>query len=331
MSGTAVSTNPVHPAILSNHSFTKRESHSMKHESFATVERGLNRDSVPMRLFEKAKRLGVWNPADIDFSQDVIDWQKLDERERRYMLRITTQFQAGEEAVTLDLLPLIEVIAREGRLEEEMFLTTFLWEEAKHVDMFNRFFDAVLGGPPKDETLMTPSYRTIFYDMLPAALGALRDDPSPAAQIRASATYNMVVEGMLAETGYHIFYSVLDSRDIGPGLREGVGKAKQDEARHIAYGVYLIARLIAADPKLMDVFNDQMNTLLPIGMALIDEAFEEFSDNIPFDLKPDDYINYSQSQFQKRFDRVQRSVGKSIEELDSVEDLFMDEEVAVAK
>ncbi len=303
----------------------------MKHESFATVERGLNRGSVPMRLFEKAKRLGIWNPADIDFSQDVKDWATLDDRERRYMMRITTQFQAGEEAVTLDLLPLIGAIASEGRIEEEMFLTTFLWEEAKHVDMFSRFFEAVLGGPPKDETLMTPTYRTIFYDILPTTLGALRDDPSPAAQVRASATYNMVVEGMLAETGYHIFYNVLDTRQIGPGLREGVSKIKQDEARHIAYGVYLIARLIAADPKLMDVFNDQMTTLLPVGMALIDEAFEEFADNIPFNLKPDDYVNYSQSQFQKRFDRVQRAVGKTIEELDSSEDMFMDEEVVMAK
>ena len=82
----------------------------MKHESFATVERGLNRDGVPMRLFEKAKRLGVWNPPEIDFSQDVKDWATLDDRERRYMLRITTQFQAGEEAVTLDLLQLISAI-----------------------------------------------------------------------------------------------------------------------------------------------------------------------------------------------------------------------------
>jgi ribonucleoside-diphosphate reductase beta chain len=32
------------------------------------------------------------------------------------------------------------VIAQEGRLEEEMFLTSFLWEEAKHVEFFSRFF-----------------------------------------------------------------------------------------------------------------------------------------------------------------------------------------------
>ena len=31
----------------------------------------------PMRLYEKAKRLGVWNPADIDLTQDKLDWQRL--------------------------------------------------------------------------------------------------------------------------------------------------------------------------------------------------------------------------------------------------------------
>ena len=35
-------------------------------------------DSFPMRLFEKAKRLGVWNPSDFDFSRDRDDWEAMD-------------------------------------------------------------------------------------------------------------------------------------------------------------------------------------------------------------------------------------------------------------
>ena len=27
-----------------------------------------------MRLFEKAKRFGIWNPSEIDFTQDAADW-----------------------------------------------------------------------------------------------------------------------------------------------------------------------------------------------------------------------------------------------------------------
>src|SRR6266540_2741204 len=94
----------------------------------------LRTDSFPMRLYEKAKRLGVWNPADLDFCQDRADWEAMNDERREATLRLTARFVAGEEAVTLDLLPLLVAIARQGRLEEEMFLTTFLFEEAKHTD-----------------------------------------------------------------------------------------------------------------------------------------------------------------------------------------------------
>ena len=96
-----------------------------------------------MVLFEKAKRLGIWNPADIDFSQDKKDWAGLTDAQRDITLRLISLFVSGVEAVTLDLLPLINVIANQGSPEEEMFLTTFLWEEAKHVDFFSRFLERI--------------------------------------------------------------------------------------------------------------------------------------------------------------------------------------------
>lgn len=73
------------------------------------------------------------------------------------------------------------------------------------------------------------------------------DGGAPGAQVVASTTYNMVVEGTLAETGYHALYEVLDGRGILPALREGVGLLQRDESRHIAYGVYLLTRLIRVD------------------------------------------------------------------------------------
>src|SRR6058998_3669221 len=99
-------------------------------ESYATISgRGLDWQSVPMRLFQKAKKLGTWDPQAIDFSHDKPDWDAFDDTERDFLLRTLALFQAGEEGVTSDLLPLIMVIADEGRLEEEIFLTSFLWEE----------------------------------------------------------------------------------------------------------------------------------------------------------------------------------------------------------
>lgn len=272
-------------------------------QQFKTTETGLDRDSFPLRLWEKAKRLGNWNPSDLDFSQDKQDWANLTDDERQVLLHLTALFQAGEEAVTLDLLPLIMIIAQEGRLEEEMFLTSFLYEEAKHTDFFNRFLVEVVGNTNPLSHFHHSNYREIFYEALPQALQALKTDSSPQAQVRASVTYNLIVEGILAETGYHAYFSALESNDLLPGTRQGVGLLKQDESRHIAYGIYLLSRLVESDPSLWDIVEETMNQLLIPALGVISDVFALY-DPIPFGLKEDDFLDYAASQFEKRIERV---------------------------
>lgn len=289
----------------------------MNHASFATTTRGLNRSLPPMRLFERAKKLGVWNPADIDLSKDKADWQTLTSDEKDLIWRLLGMFVSGEEAVTLDLLPLISVIAAEGRIEEEMYLTTFLFEEAKHTDFFRRFLDEVAESRVDLEAYHAENYRHIFYQALPKALLALKQDPSPAAQIRASVTYNMVVEGVLAETGYHAFFTALQRKDLMPGLRKGISLLKQDESRHIAYGIYLLSRLVAEHPDLWDDLQTHMNTLLPSAIGVIGDAFAAYQ-VVPFGLVEDDFIQYAMTQFSKRAERLEKARGASLDEINRV-------------
>ena len=289
----------------------------MPHTNFVTTTRGLNRDLPPMRLYEKAKKLGIWNPSEIDLTQDKADWEKLSDEEKDLILRLTAMFVSGEEAVTLDLLPLIMVVAREGRLEEEMYLTTFLFEEAKHTDFFRRILDEVTGGQTDLSHYHTDNYRYIFYDALPETLSDLEEDASPLAQIRASVTYNMVVEGVLAETGYHAFFTMLERNDLMPGLRKGIGLLKQDESRHIAYGIYLLSRLVAEHPDLWESLEIHMNALLPSAVGVIGDTFAAY-DVVPFGLKEEDFIEYAMDQFSKRFERLEKARGASLDEINRV-------------
>ena len=286
----------------------------MAHTAFTTAAGGIRRHLPPMILFEKAKRHGIWNPSDIDFSQDKRDWEAMTDPQRDLLLRVTAQFISGEEAVTLDLLPLINVIATQGRLEEEMFLTTFLWEEAKHVDFFSRFLTEVTGDPGDLTRYHTANYQRIICEALPEALHALRDDHSPEALGRASAVYNMIVEGMLAETGYHGYFTIMDRHGILPGQRAGIQKLKLDESRHIAYGVYLLSRLMSEEPHVWDVVEATMNELLPCGLGLVEDIFSPY-DPLPFNFTPDEMLAYASSQFQKRYDRIQRARGMTIDEI----------------
>ncbi|HEX72652.1 MAG TPA: R2-like ligand-binding oxidase [Candidatus Hydrogenedentes bacterium] len=287
----------------------------MTHNNLKTTSRRLRRNTPPMLLFERAKKYGVWNPSDIDFSRDRTDWKRLDNNERDILLRLTALFIAGEEAVALDLLPLVQVIAREGRIEEEIFLSTFLWEEAKHVDFFNRILEEVCDAPAALGHYQSEGFRKIVYEALPQSLNALHADPSPAAQVRASTVYNMVVEGMLAETGYHGYFTIIEKRGILPGIRQGIGNLRLDESRHIAYGVYLISRLMAENPDLWDIVESTMNELFDPGLGVITDIFAHY-DPVPFGITAEAFAAYGAGQFQKRLDRIRRARIQTHDELD---------------
>lgn len=279
------------------------------HPHFATARRRLDRESFAWRLYARALRQGVWNPHAIDFRQDRQDWQGLSGLEQEVLLRLAAMFQAGEEAVTLDLLPLVQTIAQEGRLEEEMFLATFLADEAKHTDFFNTFLEQVAGCAEDLSRYHLPNYRAVFYDALPTALARLRVDPSAEAQVRAAVTYNLIVEGVLAETGYHAFLTVLQTNGILPGQQQGIGHLKQDESRHIAYGVYLLERLIAGKPALWEVAQEQMNGLLLPALGVVQEIFDAYGAAMPFGLTPEVFTDYALGQFEKRLGRIASAAG----------------------
>ncbi len=287
------------------------------HSGFQTTNgKGLDRESVPMKLWEKAKKYGIWNPADLDFTQDAIDFKQLSELEQKYILQPIAQFQAGEEAVTLDLLPLIMTVAKEGRLEEELFLTSFLWEEAKHVDSFNLFLNTIFEHKLIDlSDLLVPSYKTIFYEILPEVMDKLTHDPSPVNQAKASVTYNMIIEGTLAETGYFALNKTLEKANIMPGMLDFTVKLKQDESRHIAYGIYLISRLVSENgPEVWKAVEDQMNMLMPLAVGVVDEGNQLFEET-PFGLDANEFTAYALDQFQKRFARIQKARNQSMTEV----------------
>jgi ribonucleoside-diphosphate reductase beta chain len=277
-------------------------------------------------MFEKAKRYGVWNPSEIDLTQDRRDWSQLDTRQQDLILRLTSLFQAGEEAVTADILPLIMAVAREERLEEELYLTTFLFEEAKHTDFFNRFLTDVTGASADLSRFHGDSYRGLFYDALPVAMNRLIDAPTPENQLVASTTYNMVVEGMLAETGYHAYLTALERNDLLPGMRRGIRLLQQDESRHIAYGVFFISRHLAGTPDLWTKFDETMNALLPLALGVIAEMFAAYDGDAPFGLKEDDFVDFALAQYGRRYERIEKARGRSLEEIYGLTQAALDSE-----
>lgn len=293
---------------------------------------GLNWASLPLKLFAGGNAK-FWNPADIDFSRDRADWERLTDTERDYATRLCAQFIAGEEAVTEDIQPFMAAMRAEGRLGDEMYLTQFAFEEAKHTQVFRMWLDAV--GMTDDlhgylDEL--PTYRRIFYDELPACLHALTSDPSPAAQVRASVTYNHIVEGMLALTGYFAWHKICVERAILPGMQQLIRHIGDDERRHMAWGTFTCRRHVAADDANWAVFESRMNELIPLALQLTEDGFALYGDPAPFDLSRDEFLQYSTDKGMRRFGTISSARGRPLGEIDldyspvQLEDDFADED-----
>jgi ribonucleoside-diphosphate reductase beta chain len=299
--------------------------------SGSLVAGGLNWDSLPLKLFAGGNAK-FWNPADIDFSHDRADWEKLNDDEREFATRLCAQFIAGEEAVTEDIQPFMTAMREEGRLGDEMYLTQFAFEEAKHTQVFRMWLDAVgMTDDLQGYLDPLPAYRTMFYDELPDCLNALSSDASPAAQIRASVTYNHVVEGMLALTGYYAWHKICVARGILPGMQELVKRIGDDERRHMAWGTFTCRRHVAADDANWGVFESRMNELMPLALESTQQGFELF-DVLPFDLVTDEFVQYAADKGMRRFGTISSARGRPLGEIDldyspvQLEDTFADED-----
>ncbi|HET7580049.1 MAG TPA: R2-like ligand-binding oxidase [Bacillales bacterium] len=285
----------------------------MAHESFQTVQGQINWDAPMYRLYEKAKKNG-WNPADIDFSQDEKDFQGLRDEERIAALPLVSSFSAGEEAVTLDVLPMIGAMARQGRLEDTMFLTTFLHDEAKHTEMFSRWQKAVGVGDMDLSVFHSDSYKRIFYEELPEKMEQLNTDDSPEAVIKAATVYNMIVEGTLAESGYYSFRQIFKKAGLLPGILEGIDYLNRDEGRHLQFGIYTIQRLVAGNEARFKIFNDYMDELWEPAYGVVDylTSLSEQQQQTPgfqsqLEIDSDMMKDYARKQFNIRRSKVERA------------------------
>jgi len=220
--------------------------------------RGLDYESVPWRLWEKSKQL-FWDPADLDFTQDAADWQAMSDNQRTVVAMHARGFMVGEEAVTLDIVPLLRCMSDLGRLEDTMYLSMFAMEEAKHTEMFRRWFDAVGLDPASLDDLVREQQaalgerRTgIFDGVLTTVMRRLDTDHSPQAILDASIVYNQLVEGVMAIAGYLRWEQTFRKLGKLPGLEAGLKLTQRDERRHIAYGTYLGRRLLAENPELWE-------------------------------------------------------------------------------
>ena len=238
-------------------------------------------NSAYFQLYQKAKQLH-WDPATIDLSADRAQWQRIQrdyptERYAEQILRLTSLFYEGEESVTKTLSPFCSAVSRAGLgIDKELFLTTQLYEEAKHFEFFARYFAEVfeVDGSITAQYL-TAAPRAVLISDLEEVTERLRREED-AVQLKATFAeaithYMGVVEAMLARTGYVGAHDALAARGWLPGLQEGYRLIKRDEGRHVAFGMRCIAELTTEHPEYRPIVQGVFERQLPNVLATVQE------------------------------------------------------------
>lgn len=276
---------------------------------------GLNWDSFPLRLFVKGNAR-FWDPTDLDFSRDADDWKGLDEIQQAGAIALCTQFIAGEEAVTEDIQPFIRAMAAEGRFADELYLTQFCFEEAKHTLAFRRWLDSLdITADLHEWVEDNPGYHKLFYEELPAVLRSLDDDPSPANQVRAAVTYNHVIEGSLALTGYYSWNRICTENGIFPGMQQLIKRIGDDERRHMAWGTFTCRRHVAADDANWQVVQDTIERLTPHVVSLVEYRRPGYPDS-PFDIPTEVTVRYATDRLARRLNAIESARGVPVAQID---------------
>lgn len=274
-----------------------------------------------------------WDPLEIDISKDKEGVKKLFEDDfyngngRNVLLKTLGMFGAGEEAVAEDLAPMV---VGHNNMENQMFLTTQMYEEAKHADFFNYYWNNVINeveeemgikiSDPQDDKWLNSDYNELF-NRNQKEVYKLINDFSPKQQVIAHSHYHLVIEGVLAQTGYWgITESFASENEVPnlPGLVEGINKIRRDEGRHVGYGMKRIKHHLHNNDVNVEVLNSTLKEILPLVQGVVNGIIEEVDDMEEYPvMNPEELITYSMNKHQQRMKHLLNEENKipEVEEL----------------
>ncbi len=198
-----------------------------------------------------------WSTEDFDFTEDAKQWADPDmftEEERRFLAFGFSEFFIAEDRVTVELLPFALAAPQK---EAQLFLTTQISDEAKHVVFWDRFYREVFNSDAEGiaeqldqhRYVVNKDWETMFDEILHDAAERLREDPSDfPALVRGVTVYMVVIEGMLALSAARFMIKSLKERNWFPGFVQGFTAVNRDESRHVGFGVKFLADAIKDDP-----------------------------------------------------------------------------------
>lgn len=217
-----------------------------------------------------------WAVADLDFSQDRVDWhERMDAEERYVRMYGLSSFFVGEQRVAAELGPMMRACPDE---EMRIFLCTQIADEARHVAFFDRFYsevgvleaDGLEGRLAETSQHLNPEFGQLFDEQLRRRVDRLAVAPDDLeALVEAVTIYHMVIEGMLALTGQHFIIDYNERQGTLPGFVDGFTKVARDEHRHVAFGARFLRDTAAQDERYREAIQRTLVEIAPVADGVL--------------------------------------------------------------
>ena len=254
-----------------------------------------------------------WDPHEIDIEEDRQNLLEADIDEEVFdgMRRGIARFGAGEEAVTEDLAPFTVVL--EG-IEDQMYVTTQIYEEAKHTELFDRYWRNVINpveedmglerSSPLEERWFNDAYHELF-ERNERATSRLLEEDTPENRARAFSHYHLTIEGITAQTGYYGMgraYGEDECPELPhlPGLVEGLDHTRADEGRHVGFGMSKLKELVQEEGVDPTVIDETVAELLPLVQGVVND--DDYDENVG--VPPEELEAYATEKHTERMEQV---------------------------
>jgi len=228
-----------------------------------------------------------WNPLNIDFKEDVEDWEKFNEIQKKYLGDLFNHQLFGEYEVLLGVTRLATIIKDDVA---KFFLLTHARDNTVHANIFERFLKSVRE-PYLGKDRLSKDYYELVFNRPRKLLDDLEKKYDEKKLASFLTMYYLVTDGILYNTSYIALEQLVFSRGLLKNLAKAYNMINIDEKRQTMFAAYYIKKLSSMNNEILEVVKNTLNECTPLVLGTIgyfDELARSFGRNI------EEFANLSQ-------------------------------------
>ena len=191
-----------------------------------------------MALFRKGVE-GQWSASQIDWEQPLL----LDPQEQKALAHVLTPVYLGEQTAMIGASSVIPQFFAAHQTEAQLYLSTFLLDEARHFETLTRFYNKTNQRP-----LEVRELKAIFRYQ--ARLFKSRD--------KIEWLWGILISDIFARH----FYGIIAKAHPGSLFTHIANRILTDEARHLAFAELYLKAALQREPELKPAFLKMREELL---------------------------------------------------------------------